>query len=220
MTKSQIWLSYLSGNLPISLVYFISVLFDMIPVYAPTWIQSFWTLQPDNPLSPILLYIEITLSLIYLIITLYSTLKTHNDFKDKFMQLEQGINCSQYTIADIKTKTIFSSGTITYYILPLAAFAGSDNNIKGAVILLLFCIIFGIIYVRERLTAYTPILALLGYTMLSCKLQGLQKSAKPESTMLLIKSSEHFVYGGSYRIIALPVTESILIGKFKHAENI
>lgn len=220
MTKSQIWLSYLSGNLPISLVYFISVLFDMIPVYAPAWIQSFWTLRPENPLSPPLLYTEMALSVIYLFISSYSTLKTYNEFKDKFMQLDQGINCSQYTITDIRTKTIFSSGTITYYILPLAAFAGSDNNIKGAVILLLFCFIFGIIYVRERLTAYTPILALLGYTMLSCKLQGLKKSAKPESTMLLIKSSEHFVYGGSYRILAFPITDSILIGKFKNAENI
>lgn len=220
MTKSQIWLSYLSGNLPISLVYFISVLFDIIPVYAPACIQSFWTLQPDNPLSPILLYVEIVLSVIYLIITLYSTLKIHNEFKDKFMQLDQGVNCRQYIVTDIKTKTIFSSGTITYYILPLAAFAGSDNNIKGAVILLLFCIIFGIIYVRERLTAYTPILALLGYTMLSCEIQGFPKTAKPENTMLLIKSSEQFVYGGSYRILAFPVTESVLIGKFKHTENI
>lgn len=188
MTKSQIWLSYLSGNLPISLVYFISVLFDMIPVYAPAWIQSFWTLRPENPLSLTLLYTEMTLSVIYLFISSYSTLKIYNEFKDKFMQLDQGINCSQYTITDIKTKTIFSSGTITYYILPLAAFAGSDNNIKGAVILLLFCFIFGIIYVRERLTAYTPILALLGYTMLSCKIQGLQKSTKPQSTMLLIRT--------------------------------
>lgn len=220
MTKSQIWLSYLSGNLPISLVYFISVLFDIIPVYAPACIQSFWTLQPDNPLSPILLYVEIVLSVIYLIITLYSTLKIHNEFKDKFMQLDQGVNCRQYIVTDIKTKTIFSSGTITYYILPLAAFTGSDNNIKGAVILLLFCIIFGIIYVRERLTAYTPILALLGYTMLSCEIQGFPKTAKPENTMLLIKSSEQFVYGGSYRILAFPVTESVLIGKFKHTENI
>lgn len=220
MTKSQIWLSYLSGNLPISLVYFISVLFDMIPIYAPAWIQSFWTLRPENPLSPPLLYIEMALSVIYLFISSYSTLKIYNEFKDKFMQLDQGINCSQYTITDIKTKTIFSSGTITYYILPLAAFAGSDNNIKGAVILLLFCFIFGIIYVRERLTAYTPILALLGYTMLSCKIQGLQKSTKPQSTMLLIRNSEHFVYGGSYRIMATPITESVLIGRFKQNKSI
>lgn len=220
MTKSQIWLSYLSGNLPISLVYFISVLFDMIPVYAPAWIQSFWTLRPENPLSLTLLYTEMTLSVIYLFISSYSTLKIYNEFKDKFMQLDQGINCSQYTITDIKTKTIFSSGTITYYILPLAAFAGSDNNIKGAVILLLFCFIFGIIYVRERLTAYTPILALLGYTMLSCKIQGLQKSTKPQSAMLLIRNSEHFVYGGSYRIMAISITESVLIGRFKQNKSI
>ena len=90
MTKSQIWLSYLSGNLPISLVYFISVLFDMIPVYAPAWIQSFWTLRPENPLSPPLLYTEMALSVIYLFISSYSTLKHITNLRINLCNLIKG----------------------------------------------------------------------------------------------------------------------------------
>lgn len=216
MRKSQVWFSYISGNLPISLVYFISVLFDILSMHTPELLLKVGLLTNTDSISDMALCTESILAIIYLLATLYSTFQTYLYFHEAYTDLEKKINCNQYLLSDTKLKTIFSSGSITYYVLPLASFASSDNNLKGALILTVLFFLFGCIYVRERLTAYTPILVLLGYSMLSGTITTItENKIIIKDTLLLTKVPKHFIYGTTYHVHAKRLTDSVMIGKIE-----
>ena len=77
MRKSQVWFSYISGNLPISLVYFISVLFDILSMHTPELLLKVGLLTNTDPISDMALCTESILAIIYLLATLYSTFQTY-----------------------------------------------------------------------------------------------------------------------------------------------
>lgn len=89
MRKSQVWFSYISGNLPISLVYFISVLFDILSMHTPELLLKVGLLTNTDPISDMALCTESILAIIYLLATLYSTFQTYLYFHEAYTDLEK-----------------------------------------------------------------------------------------------------------------------------------
>jgi len=116
-------------------------------------------------------------------------------------------------IQNIKIQNIFSSGTMTYYILPFISFAAGDDLLKNEIILFILILILGKLYVQERMIIYTPILGLVGYIVLAGRLLDPSHKELGE-TLLLIKNPNQLVLGPreEYDIIYKRVSDYAIMG--------
>lgn len=97
----------------------------------------------------------------FLILTLvfceyiYCWLKGYNNTSNKL----------KVKIKNIKIKNTVSTGAMNYYIIPFISFTQKDD-IKSFIVLVVLLILFSILFVKNKMTFYTPIIDLLGYQSL------------------------------------------------------
>lgn len=182
MNKFTALLTYLSGHIPIALIYFISV---------------FWAKYKEELEYPCFFSI---ISVLYLLISIAAACSIYKIYTDKLKNLQNGNGGTHYIIKPTQIKNIFTSDAMNYYILPLAAFAASNDLIKTTLILLILTILYGVSFVRERMNLYTPFLILFDFVLFSCEVQEEDNSNKHEIT-ILTKNPQKLVFGYSYKAV-------------------
>jgi cell division protein FtsL len=187
------WVSYLSGNIIISLIFFISVEWDFYNHPITTQIE--W-------------YVQIVATL-FLLLTILSTYEILYYFNNKIKNLSQGNGGKTVKIFNLKMKNIFSTSAMSYYIIPFSSFAAGDDNIKNLIALTILVVIFGIIYVKERMILYTPILILFGYMVFSCTIKDENGNSMEKD--ILVKRHKEIILGGSYSAVIQDLNDTTLV---------
>lgn len=185
--------SFLSGNLPICAILLVSVVFKYF--------------SAEKVLVPLIF------AGCYTVICLISTGILLYTLKSAIKELEIKNGGNYGRIQNIKIQNIFSSGTMTYYILPFISFAAGDDLLKNEIILFILILILGKLYVQERMIIYTPILGLVGYIVLAGRLLDSGHKELGE-TLLLIKNPNQLVLGPreEYDIIYKRVSDYAIMG--------
>lgn len=182
MNNFTIGMTYLSGHIPIAIIYAISVF----------WAKYKGELECSD--------FFIWLSIFYLFISSAAGYYIYKAYSDQLEDLRKGNGGTRYIIKPTQIKNLFTSDAMNYYILPLAAFAASDDLVKTSLILLVLTIIYGISFIRERMNLYTPFLILFGFVLFSCEIQDEDNSNKHEIT-ILTKDPQKLVFGHSYKAV-------------------
>lgn len=201
MSKLYAWLSYISGNTPIALILLFNVGYDNIG-YA---VIGKWE-EVHFP--------EIFLAAILVIITSFSSYFMIKYFNDSINRLKNGNGGEAATVSDLQVEKIFSSGAITYYILPFASFIVGDDIIKNLAALFILGVIFGQIYVKERMTIYSPILCLFGYVVFSCD-RKFEKQKSKRRIKVLVKNPESIVTGNKCGLVIQSIDNTVYIATLK-----
>ena len=192
MNSFYTWITYLSGHIPIAFIYFISVLLAE---------------YKDNSIYP---YVFISFSIIYLVISIIAAIILYNKYDIQLKNLQSGNGGNKSIIRPTKIKSLFTSDAMSYYVLPFAAFAASDDLVKTTLILLVLTLIFGISFVRERMNLYTPCLILFGFVLFSCKVKSIDNSNDIEIN-ILIKNPKKIVFGCQYQAILQLINDTTAI---------
>lgn len=196
MVKIYAWFSYISGNMPIALIFFLNSIYDRIEFtdgYS-------WTCNLD---------MELFFAFICVGITSVSSFLIKRYFDNSLKRLENGNGGSEYLISDLRVKKLFSSGAITYYILPFASFVVGDDVFKNLIALCILTIIFGKIYVKERMTVYSPILCLAGYVVFSCTINA---SDSTKQINVLFKNPGDIFLEHTCRIVVQNIDNETYLG--------
>jgi len=130
--------SFLSGCLPIALIDFIQVI-----VFRPE--NNNW-------------YVEI-FAKTFLLFTIISCVVFYVILWDNFKKADTPV-----IITNLKRKDMFSSGAISYYVLPFISFIG--NTLQSTITLAVVIILLLIIFNNNMMFMYTPFLDILGYKVL------------------------------------------------------
>ncbi len=137
---------------------------------------------------------------IFLFVTIISTLCFIRFIKNTFSKAN-----TPGSISNIKRKDIFSSGAISYYILPFISFVGSDS--KSMVTLIIVILILTLIFNNNMMFMYTPILDFFQYKVLECDLQcGIDKH---EKVIILVKSDTTLYFTGTNNGVFKKVQEGL-----------
>lgn len=182
MNNLTIGMTYLSGHIPIAIIYAISV---------------FWAKYKNELEYPCFF---IMASIAYLLVSAVAGCYIYKTYSDQLKDLEKGNGGTRRIIKPTQIKNLFTSDAMNYYVLPLAAFAASDDLVKTSLILLVLTIIYGISFIRERMNLYTPFLILFGFVLFSCEIQNEDNSNKHE-IIILTKDPQKLVFGYSYKAI-------------------
>ena len=187
------WASFLSGNLPICAILLVSVAFKYF--------------SPEGVIIPLILAGG------YILICLISTGILLYFLQCTITQLKMKNGGTYGRLYNLKIQNIFSSGTMTYYILPFISFAAGDDLLKNEIILFILILILGKLYVQERMIIYTPILGLVGYIVLAGRLKDSSHNDLGE-TLFLIKNPNQLVLGPlqEYDIIYKRISDYAIIG--------
>lgn len=96
------------------------------------------------------------------------------------------------SITNLKRKDTFSSGAISFYILPFISFVGNDVNsmITLAVVIVFLLVIFN----NNMMFMYTPVLDFLGYKVLEGDLQSGNNTYK--NVTILVKTDGELYFTG------------------------
>ena len=182
MNNFSVMMTYLSGHIPIAIIYFISVF----------WAKYKNELEYSNYFAFI--------SIFYLLGSVIAGIYIYKTYTNSLKDLQEGNGGTRNIIKPTQIKNLFTSDAMNYYVLPLAAFAASDDLVKTTLILLILAIIYGISFVRERMNLYTPFLILCGFVLFSCEVQNENNSNKHE-IIILTKNPQNLVFGQSYKAI-------------------
>ncbi|WP_288642103.1 hypothetical protein [uncultured Megasphaera sp.] len=189
MNSFYTWITYLSGHIPIAFIYFISVL---------------WAEYKNDLVCP---YIFISLSIIYLVVSIIAAVVLYNKYDTQLKNLQIGNGGNKSIIRPTKIKSLFTSDAMSYYVLPFAAFASSDDLVKTTLILLVLTLIFGISFVRERMNLYTPCLILFGFVLFSCKVNNIDDADDIEID-ILTKNPKKLVFGCQYQAVLQRINDT------------
>ena len=97
-------------------------------------------------------------------------------------------------ISDIKRVDMFSSGAISYYILPFISFIG--NDVQNAITLFIVIILLLIIFNNNMMFMYTPILDCLGYKVLECRICNPDGSGS-QKAKVVVKTDNGLYFSGN-----------------------
>lgn len=111
------------------------------------------------------------------------------------------------TIKHIRRKDIFSSGAISYYILPFVSFINNDE--KSVLILLIVLILLLIIFINNMMFLYTPFIDILGYKILEC---DMEIDGKCEKITIVFKDTSALFFTGINEIKINKIDEGIFCG--------
>lgn len=175
MRASISWMSFLSGNLPICLILIVTLIHKYI-------------------ITNNFLCIPTMIAIFYFGVCFLSAKFLLTHISEEFNRLKERNGGVYGKMCKIRIHNIFSSGAMTYYILPFISFAAGDDILKNEIILFILIFIFGILYVRERMIIYTPILGLCGYIVLSANLKDIQNNEIGE-TLILMKRTRNLMLG-------------------------
>lgn len=182
MNNFSVGMTYLSGHIPIAIIYFISVF----------WAKYKNGLEYSNYFAVI--------SIFYLLGSIIAGIYIYKTYTNSLKDLQEGNGGTRSIIKPTQIKNLFTSDAMNYYVLPLAAFAASDDLVKTTLILLILSIIYGISFVRERMNLYTPFLILCGFVLFSCEVHDENNSNKHEIT-ILTKNPQKLIFGQPYKAI-------------------
>lgn len=134
---------------------------------------------------------------IAIVATLYflSWLKKNNNVK----------NSDLIIIENIKRKNIFSTGAMSYYIVPFVSFIPGED-LKTFYILVTLIIMFAWLYVSNRMALYTPIIDFSGYKILEATISnGSEKKIRAD---VLIKNIDNIYFSDENRVNARKIDEN------------
>ncbi len=115
-------------------------------------------------------------------------------------------------IINIKRKNLFSTGAMTYYIVPFISFIPGDN-IKTLYILIVLLGLFAILFITNRMALYTPIIDLCGYKILECDIK--LDSGKLLHSDIIIKNIDGLCFSGENAINVRKIDESTYFAYYK-----
>ena len=95
-------------------------------------------------------------------------------------------------ISCLKRKDMFSSGAVSYYILPFVSFLGNDIN--SMVTLIVVIILLAVIYNNNMMFMYTPLLDFMGFKVLEGNIKC--QNAEFSKAMILVKKDKNIVFTG------------------------
>ena len=96
------------------------------------------------------------------------------------------------TISKLKRKDTFTSGAISYYILPFISFLG--NDLDSMLTLLIVIIFLMVIFHNNMMFMYTPVLDFMGCKVLDGELSC--RGESPFQATILIKSDKGIMFTG------------------------
>lgn len=96
-------------------------------------------------------------------------------------------------ISNLKRKDTFSSGAISYYVLPFVSFVGNDIN--SMVTLAVVIVFLSVIFNNNMMFMYTPVLDFLGYKVLEGDLESGGNIYK--TVTILVKTDKCLYFTGS-----------------------
>jgi hypothetical protein len=187
MNVSRVFLNsaaFFSGCFPIALINFI--------------INIFLRTEGNN------WYVEIFAKSL-LIITVLASLFFYIYLRKKFRSAVTTVE-----IKDIKRKDIFSSGAISYYILPFVSFVGNDE--KSMVTLVVVLTLLVIIFNNNLMFLYTPLIDMLGYKILEGKILYSNSNldvTKIEIGNILVKSDKKIFFSKENKAHIHKISEGI-----------
>jgi hypothetical protein len=192
-------LSYLSGNVIIAFIFLISNVWDVFCHKGEIWV--------------------LTYSIILLLITTIATIILIRHVKRILEHLSDGNGGNHILLAEIKQKNIFSTGVMSYYVLPFASFVSGDDVVKNCILLTILLIVFGLIYVRERMILYTPIFSMMGYMVITGIITDTTGKKKIGGKDVLIKSPNNLILGDSYNATVQAFTDTTNIGFIERTKS-
>lgn len=199
MNKCDNWISYLSGNFIIAIIFFISNSWD------------FYNNKGN--------FYVFLLSGTLLIVTILAAIYIIRTFNHRIKQLSLGRRGTEVQIDNLKIKGLFSTGAMTYYILPFASFATGDDEVKNAIALFILIFFFGLIYVHNKMILYTPVLGLYGYSTFSCTTSNIRRNDSENIIKLnkdiLVKDCTNIILGETYLAQVQDLNENTKIAVFK-----
>lgn len=95
-------------------------------------------------------------------------------------------------ISKLRRKDTFSSGAISYYILPFISFLGNDMD--SMLTLLVIIIFLMVIFHNNMMFMYTPVLDFMGYKVLEGELSC--RGESPVKVVILVKSDNGIIFTG------------------------
>lgn len=194
------WMSFLSGNLPICIILTVSVLYKFVV----------------SDVTENKLLLPAAISIVYFLLCIFCAIFLLKNINSEIQQMNSGNGGTPGMISKVKIQNIFSSGAMTYYILPFISFAAGDDLLKNEVILFILIAILGLLYVRERMIIYTPVLGVFNYIVFSAHLYTDDKKDLGE-TLVLMRHPDCMILGPlqEYRIIYKRIGDFSILGVFQ-----
>jgi uncharacterized protein YxeA len=193
-------MSFLSGNLPICIILTVSVLYKFVV----------------SDVTENKLLLPAAISIVYFLLCIFCAIFLLKNINSEIQQMNSGNGGTPGMISKVKIQNIFSSGAMTYYILPFISFAAGDDLLKNEVILFILIAILGLLYVRERMIIYTPVLGVFNYIVFSAHLYTDDKKDLGE-TLVLMRHPDCMILGPlqEYRIIYKRIGDFSILGVFQ-----
>ncbi len=141
------------------------------------------------------------LSLVFLVTTIAATIYVWRSFSRMFSKAD--IPCR---ISNLKRKDMFSSGALSFYILPFVSFIG--DNIQSIFTLFVVTIVLLVIFNNNMMFMYTPLLDFLGYKVLEGDISSLGGD-DTQTAVIVVRSGKGLFFSGSNRGLVNCVSENV-----------
>lgn len=141
------------------------------------------------------------LSAAFLLLTIVATICSWRYFSIMFRKAN--VPC---VISNLKRKDMFSSGALSYYILPFVSFIGDST--QSILTLIVVTIVLLVVFNNNVMFMYTPLLDFLGYKVLEGNMSDLD-GKNSGAAIIVVKSEKGISFTGSNRGVVNYVNEGV-----------